>query len=81
MHIATNKSHDGVQCCMPFLAAHLVDHDALTAVHSTRPRGVVRDSFWLVPYDSVDVRRLAICCGCWYHALCGYVRRQRDILA
>ena len=43
IHIATKKSHDGVQCCVLFLDAHLVDHDALIAV-STRPRGVVRDS-------------------------------------
>ena len=44
IHIATKKFQDGVQCCALFLAAHLGDHDALTAVHRTNPRGVVRDS-------------------------------------
>ena len=27
IHIATEKSHDGVQCCVVFWAAHLVDRD------------------------------------------------------
>ena len=43
IHIWTKKSHDGVHWLSENCAAHQVDHEARTAVHSTRPRGVVRE--------------------------------------
>ena len=44
IHTLTKKSHDGVHAYSLSFRAQRTDQDALTAVHRTRPSGVVSDS-------------------------------------
>ena len=79
IHICTKKSHAGVHGLSDNVAAHRVDHAALTVVHITNPRGVVKEICgW--PHEMVfGVRGGAIGRVRGPHTLLSNVGSDRDI--